>query len=162
MSTRHHFIAVFLACLLLTWPQFTKALELVGMDHFAINVRDVQKSADWYRQVFGFTVLHKWDNAWMIGSGNIKIGLFIQPDAKPLPDLDSELVIRKIAFLVDGDKFVSNINDLKGKGIPIVKTEDTGIAYSIFINDPDGYVLEFTTFHGDGPPPGLPAIGNGR
>jgi catechol 2,3-dioxygenase-like lactoylglutathione lyase family enzyme len=135
----------------------TKALELVGIDHFAINVRDVRKSAGWYKDVFGFTVLHKWDNAWMVGRGNIKIGLFIQPDAKPLPNIDGELVIRKIAFLVDGDKFLETINELKRKGIKIVKTEDTGIAYSIFITDPDGYSLEFTTFHGKGPPPGLPA-----
>jgi catechol 2,3-dioxygenase-like lactoylglutathione lyase family enzyme len=152
---RSHFIAGLTAFLLL-WAPSTEALELVGMDHFAINVRDVQKSADWYRKVFGFTILHKWDNAWMVGRGNIKIGLFIQPDAKSLPDLDSELVIRKIAFLVDGDKFVETINELKNKGITIIKTEDTGIAYSIFINDPDGYLLEFTTFHGNGPPPDLP------
>jgi hypothetical protein len=87
----------------------------------------------------------------MIGHGNIKIGLFIEPNAKPVPNLDDELIIRKISFLVDGDKFVDTINELKNKGVSIVKTEDTGIAYSVFINDPDGYLLEFTMFHGNGP-----------
>jgi hypothetical protein len=78
------------------------------------------------------------------------------PNAKPVPNLDDELIIRKIDFLVDGDKFVDTINELKNKGVSIVKTEEIGIAYSVFINDPDGYLLEFTTFHGNGPPPGLP------
>lgn len=155
MGTKNHFIALLFASVVALAPS-AEALELVGMDHFAINVHDVQKSADWYKRVFGFTILHKWDNVWMVGRGNIKIGLYIQPEAKPLPDLDSTLVIRKIAFLVDGDKFDKTINELRSKGITIIKTEDTGIAYSIFINDPDGYLLEFTTFHGKGPPPGLP------
>jgi catechol 2,3-dioxygenase-like lactoylglutathione lyase family enzyme len=154
MKIRYRFIAVFVGTLLL-WGRSVEALELVGIDHFAINVQDVQKSADWYARVFGFTVLHKWDNAWMIGRGNIKIGLFIEPAAKPLPDLDSQRVIRKIAFLVDGDKFVDTIKELQAKEISIIQTEDTGIAYSVFIKDPDGYLLEFTTFHGNGPPPGL-------
>jgi catechol 2,3-dioxygenase-like lactoylglutathione lyase family enzyme len=107
------------------------AAELVGLDHIAINVRDVQKSADWYERVLGFKVLHKWDNAWMIGRGNIKLGLFIAPNAIALPDLNSHLVIRKVAFLVDGDKFSDAINDLKNKGVDVSVTEDTGIAWGI-------------------------------
>jgi catechol 2,3-dioxygenase-like lactoylglutathione lyase family enzyme len=130
-------------------------IHLDGIDHFGINVHDWQTSADWYNRILGFEVLHKWDNAWMIGRGNIKIGLFIQPGAVPLPDLNSQLVIRKIAFLVDGDKFAGVIAELKQMGVDVSATEDTGIAYSVFIHDPDGYTLEFTTFHGDGPPPGL-------
>jgi hypothetical protein len=35
------------------------------------------------------------------------------PNAKPVPNLDDELIIRKIAFLVDGDKFVDTINEQK-------------------------------------------------
>jgi len=132
------------------------AIDVNCIDHYGINVRDWQVSADWYNRILGFTVLHKWDNAWMIGRGNVKIGLFIQPKATPLPDLDSQLVIRKIAFLVDGDKFADAIAELKKQGIDVSATEDTGIAYSVFFHDPDGYTIEFTTFHGDGPPPGLP------
>ena len=132
-----------------------RAVDVVGMDHFAINVHDVQKSADWYQNVFGFSVLHKWDNAWMIGRGNVKIGLFIAPNAKPVPDRANSIEILKIAFLVDGDKFAEVISELKSKGIAVSATEDTGIAYSVFIHDPDGYTLEFTTFHGNGSPPKL-------
>jgi catechol-2,3-dioxygenase len=76
ISTGFRLLSVFLASvsLLLT---HANAVELVGIDHFATHVRDVQKSADWYNTVFGFAILHKWDNAWMVGRGNIKIGLFI-------------------------------------------------------------------------------------
>jgi catechol 2,3-dioxygenase-like lactoylglutathione lyase family enzyme len=136
--------------------QPARALDVSGIDHFAINVRDVQKSSDWYDKMFGFKVLHKWDNAWMIGRANVKIGLFIFPSATALPNLNDNLVIRKIAFVVDADKFPDAIAELKSKGADLSETEDTGIAYSVFFHDPDGYLLEITTFHMTGDPPGLP------
>jgi catechol-2,3-dioxygenase len=62
----------------------SRAMELVGLDHFAINVADLQRSADWYQSVFGFNILHNWNTTWMVGRDNIKIGLFLRPNAKPV------------------------------------------------------------------------------
>jgi catechol 2,3-dioxygenase-like lactoylglutathione lyase family enzyme len=124
-----------------------RAMELIGLDHFAINVTDLQRSADWYQRVLGFTVLHKWGTTWMVGRDNIKIGLFLRPDAKPLPDIDSQLIIQHVAFLVDGDKFADAQQALTQAGVKFDPPEDTGIAYSIFFNDPDGHLLEITTYH---------------
>lgn len=138
-------------------PAPALGVDLSGIDHYAINVHDLQRSADWYEKFFGFKVQHRWDNAWMVGRGNIKVGLFIFPDAKPLPELSSSLVIRKIAFLLDADKFADALVELKGKGADLSATEDTGIAYSVFFHDPDGYLLEITAFHMVGDPQGLPS-----
>jgi catechol 2,3-dioxygenase-like lactoylglutathione lyase family enzyme len=124
-----------------------RAMELVGLDHFAINVSDLQRSADWYQRILGFNILHKWNTTWMIGRDNVKIGLFLRPDAKPLPDTDGQLIIQHIAFLVDGDKFAAAQNDLSKAGVKIDGPEDTGIAYSMFFKDPDGHLLEITTYH---------------
>jgi catechol 2,3-dioxygenase-like lactoylglutathione lyase family enzyme len=121
--------------------------ELVGLDHYAINVADLRRSADWYRRIFGFHILHKWHTTWMVGRGNIKVGLFLRPDAKPLDDIDSQLIIQHVAFLVDGDKFAAAQEDLVRKGVQIKGPEDTGIAYSMFFTDPDGHLLEITTYH---------------
>jgi catechol 2,3-dioxygenase-like lactoylglutathione lyase family enzyme len=122
-------------------------MELIGLDHFAINVSDLQRSADWYQRVFGFSILHKWTTTWMIGRDNVKIGLFLRPKAKPLPDIDSQLIIQHVAFLVDADKFSAAQQALVKAGVTIEGPEDTGIAYSIFFNDPDGHLLEITTYH---------------
>ena len=124
-----------------------RAMDLDGLDHFAINVTDLQRAADWYQKVFGFTVLHKWDTTWMIGRDNMKIGLFLRPNATPLPNIDSQLIIQHVAFLVDGDKFDAAKNALLQAGVTIDGPEDTGIAYSMFFNDPDGHLLEITTYH---------------
>jgi catechol 2,3-dioxygenase-like lactoylglutathione lyase family enzyme len=137
-----------------------RAVELIGLDHFAINVTDLQRSADWYQRVLGFTILHKWNTTWMVGRDNIKIGLFLRPNAKPLPDIDSQLIIQHVAFLVDGDKFADAQQALTQAGVKFDPPEDTGIAYSIFFNDPDGHLLEITTYHAvpaPAPPSNAPA-----
>jgi catechol 2,3-dioxygenase-like lactoylglutathione lyase family enzyme len=131
----------------LAGTQLAFAADLVGLDHFAINVSNLQQSADWYQRVLGFQVLHKWTTTWMVGKDNIKVGLFLRPDAKPPADPDKENLIQHVAFLVDGDKFDGIVKEIQDKGIQIQGPEDTGIAYSIFFNDPDGILLEITTYH---------------
>lgn len=132
------------------------AAELIGLDHYAINVSDLQRSADWYHHILGFKILHKWHTTWMVGKDNIKIGLFFRPDAKPPADHDKENLIQHVAFLVDGDQFEEIMKELQGKGVKIDGPEDTGIAFSFFFNDPDGILLEITTYHA-APPPAPPA-----
>jgi catechol 2,3-dioxygenase-like lactoylglutathione lyase family enzyme len=123
------------------------APDLIGLDHYAINVTDLQRAAEWYEKVLGFRVLHKWNTTWMVGRGNIKVGLFFRPKASPQPDVDNTILIQHIAFLVDGDKFSSVHQALKDSGVETEGPDDSGIAYSIFFKDADGHSLEITTYH---------------
>lgn len=128
-------------------PKPVTRLELVGYDHVALTIKDLQRSADWYKLVFDFDVLHKWTNTWMVGHGNMKIGLFQRPNGALVEDLDSKIAIQHVAFLVDGDKFAAAQEAIKKRGVSMEGPEDTGIALSIFFNDPDGHILELTTYH---------------
>jgi catechol 2,3-dioxygenase-like lactoylglutathione lyase family enzyme len=65
-------------------------------------------------------------------------------ELEPCPQCEPR--IRKIAFAIDADKFPEAIVELKGNGADLSATEDTGIAYSVFFHDPDGHLLEITTF----------------
>jgi catechol 2,3-dioxygenase-like lactoylglutathione lyase family enzyme len=123
------------------------SLHLVGLDHYAINVADLRRSSDWYSKVLGFQILHKWDTTWMVGQGNIKVGLFLRPSAKPIDNTDAVIAITHIAFLVDGDKFQNAVRLISSLGVTVEGPEDSGIAYSIFVTDPDGHRLEITTYH---------------
>jgi catechol-2,3-dioxygenase len=88
-----------------------------------------------------------------VGANSIKIGIFEQPNAKPVINPDETIQIAHVAFLVDGDKFADVLSSIRSMNIPIVQgPEDTGIAFSFFIKDPDGNLLEFTTYHGAGAP----------
>jgi catechol-2,3-dioxygenase len=125
----------------------TEHIEMNGIDHYAIHVRDLVQSAGWYERVLGFRVLHKWTTTWMVGRGNIRVGLFQRPDAQPLPDPEQLLLISHIAFAIDGDKFEAARRALIDAGVEVEGPDDSGIAHSLFFKDPDGHELELTTYH---------------
>lgn len=128
-------------------------LQLSGIDHFAIHVTDLQRSADWYSRVLGFEVFHRWTTTWMMGRGNIKVGMFLRMAAQPLPDPETALVISHIALLVDGDKLEAARDALLAAGVTVDGPDDSGIAYSYFFKDPDGHELEITSYHPPAPSP---------
>jgi catechol 2,3-dioxygenase-like lactoylglutathione lyase family enzyme len=133
-------------------PSAARAFEMIGLDHFAVNVRSLDASTKWYSDVFGFVVLHKWNGVVMVGRGNIKVGLFERPKAEAVGDQDNKLLIGHVAILVDGDKFDDALTEMKARGIAVEGPEDTGIAYSFFVRDPDGHQIEVTSYHGKSAP----------
>jgi catechol 2,3-dioxygenase-like lactoylglutathione lyase family enzyme len=120
-----------------------------GIDHVAIAVRDVRRSALWYQQVLGLRRLH--EDAWgdlpaVVGIGGTAIALFpVQGDApKARPGRDT-LAMRHLAFRVDAANFAHARAALQARGIPL-EFQDHGIAHSIYFEDPDGHELEITTY----------------
>ena len=104
-------------------------------------------SLEWYQRVFGFTVLKRWNTTTMVGRGSMKVGLFLRPQAAPIADINQTIAITHVAFLVDGDKFDDAVKKVQAMGLKIEGPEDTGIAFSFFVNDPDGHLIEVTTYH---------------
>jgi catechol 2,3-dioxygenase-like lactoylglutathione lyase family enzyme len=123
-------------------------VDVTGIDHVAIRVTSLETSAKWYEARFGFRKLQEWKGVWMIGKGNVRIGLFLVDKPKPIDDFSSRLVIEHYAFGVSGDRFQTAIDQLRASGVTLSEVEDTGIAYSVFMNDPDGHQIEMTTYHG--------------
>ena len=117
------------------------------MDHVGINVTDLERSADWYQKVLGFTIFHKWKTTWMVSRGDMHLGLFLRPNAKKIDDLDNTLAITHFAYATD-DKGLKEAQDRLTKlGVQFDPPEDTGVAHSIFIYDPDGYRVEITSYY---------------
>ena len=77
----------------------------------------------------------------MVGRGNIKVGLFLRPQATPLEDPETKLVIAHIAFAVDGDKLEAARLALVASGVEVEGPDDSGIADAYFFKDPDGHEL---------------------
>lgn len=123
------------------------APEIQRMDHVGINVTDLQRSADWYQKALGFGIFHKWKTTWMIRRGDMRIGMFLRPNAKKINDLDNTLAITHFAYSTDDKGFKEAQERLTRLGIKFDPPEDTGVAYSIFIYDPDGYQVEITSYH---------------
>ncbi len=122
---------------------------LEGIDHVALAVRDVQRSAAWYQDVLGLTRLY--EDVWgdfpaIVGTGTTSIALFPvqgnEPKGRPGRDT---LAMRHLAFRVDAANFAGARQALEARGIA-VEFEDHGIAHSIYFSDPDGHALEITTY----------------
>jgi catechol 2,3-dioxygenase-like lactoylglutathione lyase family enzyme len=126
---------------------------LSRIDHFALNVTSLEKSAAFYSNVFGFSIVNKWKTVWMVGNEHMRIGLFERPKATAVTDPDTRLIISHVAFLTDEKGFDASVSQLDQLGLPHEPVEDTGIAKSVFIHDPDGHELEITYYYQKKPAP---------
>jgi catechol 2,3-dioxygenase-like lactoylglutathione lyase family enzyme len=122
-------------------------INAVRIDHLAINVTDLATSAAWYKKLLGLEVFHKWDNAWLLARGPIHLGLYSAAGAAAVVDLDHTLAMKHFAFLVSADDFVAAEVFLHENQIAFDGPRDTGVAFSIFVRDPDGYQVELTRYH---------------
>jgi len=124
-------------------------MELEGIDHVAMGVRDIKRSAKWYIEVLGFERLY--EGAWggvptFVGKGNTGIALFpVSPDAKPAPTTHRDIRILHLAFRANRENFLSAQRELKNRGIKF-EFQDHEISHSIYFRDPDGHALEITTY----------------
>jgi catechol 2,3-dioxygenase-like lactoylglutathione lyase family enzyme len=122
-------------------------LKLEGIDHIAIGVRDVERSAKWYIEVLGFERLH--DGMWngvptFIGKGNTGIALF-PASQEPKRSTHREIRMLHLAFRADRENFLAAQQELKRRGIEF-EFQDHEIAHSIYFSDPDAHELEITTY----------------
>jgi catechol-2,3-dioxygenase len=127
-------------------------MNFIAIDHVAVSVKSLEESFKWYSQVLGFQLFHKFTRTWMVERGGMKIGLMRRPDAQPVDDLDNKIAIQHFAFGVTEDDFQFTVDTLQALGVPFDGPEDTGIAYSVFLSDPDGHTVEITAYHAPIPP----------
>jgi catechol 2,3-dioxygenase-like lactoylglutathione lyase family enzyme len=130
-------------------------MHLEGIDHVAMGVRDVERSAQWYIEVLGFERLHEgmWNDVpTFIGKGNTGIALFpTRPDAKPKPSGHRNVRMLHLAFRANRENFLAAQRELEKREIKF-EFEDHEIAHSIYFSDPDGHQLEITTYELPQPP----------
>ena len=124
-------------------------MQLEGIDHVALAVQDIERSANWYIEVLGFKRLHEgmWNDVpTFIGKGNTGIALFpVSSHAGPVSSVRSGIRMLHLAFRADRDGFVAAQQELETRGIQI-EFQDHEISHSIYFRDPDGHHLEITTY----------------
>jgi catechol 2,3-dioxygenase-like lactoylglutathione lyase family enzyme len=125
-------------------------MQLEGIDHVAVGVRDIERSAKWYINVLGFERLH--DGVWngvptFIGKGNTGIALF-PATQEPKTSKQREIRMLHLAFRANRENFLTAQNELKKHGIKF-EFQNHEISHSIYFLDPDGHQLEITTYDVD-------------
>jgi catechol 2,3-dioxygenase-like lactoylglutathione lyase family enzyme len=128
----------------------TTKIKLNGLDHFALNVKNMSRAENFYSQVLGFPVIHRTETQAglkhiEVDAGNVAIALFESPDLdlktahKTMTD-DGYL---HFAFGSSYDQFDSIMQALKEDGvITDGEPRDWGKSVSVYFRDPDDNQLE--------------------
>jgi catechol 2,3-dioxygenase len=133
-------------------------MELERIDHVALAVSDVERSARWYTDVFRFE--RRYDDVWggypvFVGKGATALALFPpRRNARRRPERQSSgstssaqppIRILHLAFRATRKNFLAAQEQLKRRGIEF-EFQDHEISHSIYFHDPDGHELEITTY----------------
>jgi catechol 2,3-dioxygenase-like lactoylglutathione lyase family enzyme len=124
-------------------------MNLEGIDHVALSVRDVKRSAQWYIEVLGFE--RKFEGVWdgvpiFIGNGTTALALFpIRANERSPSGAQPEIRMLHLAMRANRKNFLAAQEELKRRGIKF-DFQDHEISHSIYFRDPDGHQLEITTY----------------
>ena len=122
-------------------------MELEGIDHVALSVRDVERAAQWYIDVLGFKRLHEgmWDGVPVfVGKGTTALALF-PVRSRSTASGPADVRMLHLAMRASPKNFIAAQEELKQRGIKF-EFQDHEISHSIYFRDPDGHQLEITTY----------------
>src|ERR1700731_2371890 len=95
-------------------------MNLEGIDHVALSVRDVERSAQWYIDVLGFE--RKFEGMWngvpvFIGKGTTALALFpIRAKERSLSGAQPEIRMLHLAMRANRKNFLAAQEELKRRG----------------------------------------------
>lgn len=120
-------------------------MTIKELGHVVLFVRNLETSANFYRDTLGFTEIQRMPGAAVFSSGRTHHEmLLLEVGNQPLPDRHGQPGLYHIGFKI-GDSDVElkqALYDLEQKGVPIVGTADHTVTHSLYILDPDENELE--------------------
>ena len=128
----------------------TKKLKLTGLDHFALNVKDMKQAEEFYTETLGFKVIHRTKTKSglkhiEIDAGNVAIALFESPglNLEKAHKTMTEEGYLHFAFGAPYDQCDATLQNLIQKGVIMDgEPRDWGTSISVYFRDPDDYQLE--------------------
>ncbi len=124
-------------------------MDLEGIDHVAMSVRDVERAAQWYIDVLGFErrFSEMWDGVPVfVGKGRTAIALFpVSAKERSARSERGGVRMLHLAFRANRKSFLAAQEELKQRAIQF-EFQDHEISHSIYFSDPDGHKLEITTY----------------
>jgi catechol 2,3-dioxygenase-like lactoylglutathione lyase family enzyme len=128
-------------------------LTIQALDHFVLRVRDLDRSVDFYRNVLGLPI--EFLEEYRAGTrpfvsarvGEQLIDLVPDPTYDPDAGLNAGGFLHFCVDVADCD-FDRIIPALKARGVEVIEEQAVprmgahGMGLSIYIRDPDGYIVE--------------------
>jgi catechol 2,3-dioxygenase-like lactoylglutathione lyase family enzyme len=119
-------------------------VELEALDHVGLVVSDMARSIRWYTEVLGLRRAH--EDAWgefpaVLEANGSGVALF-PSRGRPVPVDDP---MRHVGFRTSRRGLEAARAELTARGIEF-REGDYGVAWSVYLPDPDGYQVEITTY----------------
>ena len=123
-------------------------MNLEGLDHVAITVRDVERSARWYTEVLGLE--RQYEDVWggvptFVGKGKTGLALFTAEETESSLGEKKAVRMSHFAWRADRENFLRAQQELKERGVAF-EFADHEVSHSIYFRDPDGHKVEITTY----------------
>ena len=125
-------------------------IEISGVDHLNIGVKDLEASKRFYSRLFGFELKEQGERdgrKWAIVGvpGRIYLAMYEEGDQERL---EQDLQINHFGFHVRN--FGEIERNLKAAGVALDHRWDYGKSRSVYLNDPTGYEIELSEVLGGG------------
>ena len=122
-------------------------MQLRRLDHVSLNVSDRARSIAWYRDVLGLVQQGEpRRDDWPVFMGELGACVALFQAQVNTPERQPESTgLRHVAFMVGRDDLAAAQTRLRERGVEF-RFEDHGNAHSIYFPDPDGNVIELTTY----------------
>ena len=123
-------------------------LSLKRLDHFGVDVTDLDRAERFYTEVLGMTVELRLPDQRLLRYGDGNCALFLKPDR---PALDASTIANPLgkshhAFIVDWDQLDRARHLFTERHIPHHTPIDWGDHHCLYFLDPDGNLLELVGY----------------
>ena len=126
-------------------------MKIQGIDHAAINCRDLAKSLEFYTKVLGLKVTEREYSKpgieYFLDCGDSLVGLIQGKESEGVHLLANEGVGgNHVSFRVKTQDFDASLAHLEAHKVKIVFSKKREKSWSIYFYDPDGNKLEITAW----------------
>jgi catechol 2,3-dioxygenase-like lactoylglutathione lyase family enzyme len=112
-------------------------IQVNGIDHVVLHVRDVARAKKFYTEVLGLTVYRENDEQVFLHAGQQGVALFRKRDAAPLTAGND---LNHLALNVAAGTYETLKAELERQGVTV--TGRPGEERCIYFHDPDGHRLQ--------------------
>ncbi|SDN72296.1 metallothiol transferase [Paenibacillus sp. yr247] len=119
-------------------------MKISSVNHFLFSVTDLEKSIQFYQNVFDAKLLVKGRSLAYFDLNGIWLALNVEKD---IPRNEIQYSYTHIAFTVEDEDFDAVVKKLEQLGAHILpgRTRDEQDKRSVYFTDPDGHKFEFHT-----------------
>ena len=121
-------------------------IQAKRLGHVVLNVRNAEKSRDFYTQTLGLKIAHEnlERGAVFLSFGKEHHDLALFQQATGEPPAKTQPGLHHVAWRLDTfEELQAAYKELKRMGIPIDGTAEHNVTRSVYFFDPDGVCLEF-------------------